>query len=295
MTLENPDKYSIIKKACKTTFQSLKNNPALFVPFLIFAIFEFITLIIIYLAPRMPLRIIFGPAIRTFWGEQFLHYPLNFLLLPKLASLSRMFLSVFFSSLLTGMAVSIVFDLYNKKQVKLKASFKVALKKYISLFIVVLILTATFYFTVKIITIGLTRYFIAGHSRLLFLGPGIWIGPILLCLNFILAVLIQSAFIYAIPVLIIDNEKLIKSIIKSLALFKSLFIPTIILVGLPVLVYIPIIVLKYNTTFLINRIFPEFILWVAILGIIVNALIDLIITTSCTVVYLINKDKGQSP
>lgn len=284
-------RFSTIKKVYNTTAKSLRNNPVLFVPFLIFAIFEFITLIIIYLAPRMPLRVIFGPAIRTFWGEQFLHYPLNFLLLPKLASLSRMFLSVFLSSLLTGMAVAIVFDLYNKKQVKLKASFRVALKKYISLFIVVLILTAIFYFLVKIITIGLTKYFIAGHSRLLFLGPGIWMGPILMTLNAVIAIFVQSAFIYAIPVLIIDNEKLIKSIIKSFTVFKSLFIPTIILVGLPVLVYIPIIVLEYNTAFLINRLFPEFILFVRFLSIIASSLvIDVLVTVSTTFLYLASKE-----
>ncbi len=189
----------LIKKAYNTTAKSLKNNPTLFVPFLILAIFQSITLLIIYLAPRMPLRIIFGPVIRTFWGGQFLHYPFNFLLLPKLASLSRMFLSVFVSSLLTGMAVAIVFDLYNKKQLKLGASFKVALKKYISLFIVVLLLTLIFYFSVKIITIALAKYFIAGHSRLLFLSPQMWLGPILAVLNFIIAVFIQSAFIYATP------------------------------------------------------------------------------------------------
>lgn len=278
-------------KAYNTSIKFLKNNPALFVPFIIFAIIEFISLIVIYLAPRMPLRLIFGPPIRTFWGEGFLHYPANFLLLPKIASLSRMGLAVIFSSLLTGMAVALVLAVYHKKPIKLKEAFKSALKKYASLFIIVLIFTLLFYFLVRLATIVLMKYFMAGHSRLLFLKADLWMGPILLSINFMLALLIQSAFVYAIPLLIIEKQKLIKAIIGSLLLFKKLFIPTLILVGLPMLVYIPIIILNSKTAFLIDKVFPEFILLVSFLSIIISSLvIDTIVTISTTFLYLLNKE-----
>jgi len=282
----------LIKKVYNRTFQSFKNNPCIFIPFIIFALFESFALIIIYLSPRMPLRLIFGPPIRTFWGERFLHYPANFLLLPKLASLSRMGLTIILGSLLTGVATAIIVDIYNKKIIKIKDSFKLAFKRYTSLFSIVFIFSIVFHILVKIVSIGLARYFIAGHSRLLFLKARIWLGPVSSCINFILGLFIYSAFIYAIPALIIDREKLIKSIIKSFGLFKKLFIPTIVLVGLPMLVYIPILVLNYNTLFLIYRVFPEFILLVSFLGIIISSLvIDPIVTVSATNLYLINKQE----
>lgn len=282
-----------IKKVYNTAVKSFKDNPAIFVPFLIFAILEFIGLIIVFLAPRMPLRLILGPPIRTFWGERFLHYPLNFVLLPKLISLTRMFLSVFAGSLLTGMAVAIIADIYNKKPIKLKASFLLALKKYIYLFAIVFIFTLAFYLLVKIVTIGLIKYFIAGHSRLLFIRVATWMGPLLFIINFLFALLIQSMFIYAIPIIIIEKEKLIRAIIKSFALFKKLFVPTIILVGLPMLIYIPLLILQYNTAFLINRLFPEFIMLLSVLGIITaSLLIDPLVTVSTTLLYLMNKEKN---
>lgn len=282
----------LVKKAYNSTFRSLKATPALYIPFIIFAFFEFIALIFIYFAPRMPLRLIFGPPIRTFWGERFLHYPANFLLFPKLISLSRFALTVVLGSLLTGMAVAIILDIYNKKTIKLKDSFLLAFKKYISLFSIVFIFSVIFYILVKIVTIGLAKYFIAGHSRLLFLKASLWLGPLSSCINFILALLIQSAFIYAIPVLIIEKEKLIKSIIKSFGLFKKLFIPTLILVGLPMFIYIPILVLNYNTLFLIYRVFPEFILLVGFLGIIMSSLIiDPLVTISTASLYLNTRSK----
>lgn len=283
---------SLIKKVYNHTLKSLKNNPALFLPFFIFAVFEFIALIFIYLAPRAPLNKVFGPPIRVFWGEGFLHYPVNFLLLPKLAFLSRMFLYIFLGSLLTGMAVAIISDIHHKKHLNLKACFKTALKNYIYLFTIVFIISVLFYFLVKITNIALVRYFIAGHRQLLLLSAKMWLGPLSIAINFIFGLLIQSIFIYAIPLLIIANEKFNKAIIKSFALFKGLFIPTIILVGLPMLIYIPIIVLQYNSAVLINKLFPESVLYVLICGIIISALaIDPLVTISTTQLYLINKEK----
>jgi hypothetical protein len=126
----------------------------------------------------------------------------------------------------------------------------------------------------------------------LFLKPKLLFTIILPCLNFILAVLIQSVFVYAIPILIIDKENLIKSIVKSFNICRRFFLRTLILVGLPLLIYIPIIVLDYNTAFLINKLFPEFILIVLFSSIIVNSLIiDPIITVSTTVFYLLLKEE----
>lgn len=281
-----------VKKSYSIIIEALKKHRALFIPFLIFAAFELAALLFVYLIPRAPLRAIFGPPIRTFWGDKFLHYPLNFFLLPKLASLSKMFLSVVIGSLMTGMAVVITFDVYNKKYSKIKASFNDALKKYPALFIIVLIFTALFYVSVKVLTIGLAKYFLSGHSRLLFLGARIWFGPILIVLNFAIAVIIQSAFIYTIPILLIEKEKLIRAIAKSLVLFKDLFIPTIILVGLPMLLYIPVLFLISNSAFLMDKLFPEIILLVAVLGTVISSLvIDPLVVLSTTVLYLLKKEK----
>jgi hypothetical protein len=245
---------------------------------------------LIYLAPRMPLKIIFGPPIRTFWGEIFLHYPANFLLIPKLTNLARMGLSILLGSVLTGMAVTLIYDIYTKKKVSLDTAFLTAVKKYLSLFTVVFLLTALFYFIEKFLTISLIKYFRAGHIKLLFLNKGLWLGPILICLNSLMAIIIQAAFIYAIPILMIEKEKTFKAIIRSFVLFKKLAVPTIILVGLPMLFYIPILVLSYNSAFLIDKIFPEFVILVSFLGILISSLvIDILVTVSTTNLYLINK------
>jgi len=280
----------LTKEIFAKTTQSLRKNPNLFIPFLIFAAFESLSLIFIYLIPRMPLVRLFGPPIRTFWGERFLHYPANFLLMPKLGSLARMGLSVVIGSLLTGIAVLIISEVYHKKQIKMEVAAKSALRKYPMLLVIILAVTALFYLSVKFCTITLAKYFIAGHSRLLFLKPAIWMGPILICINFIAGIFLQSLFTYAIPALMLDKEKLLKAIWKSFVLFKKLFLPTLCLVGLPMLLYIPIIVLSYHNAFLIYKLFPEFILWVAFLSMVVSSLIiDPLVTVATTLLYLEHK------
>lgn len=292
MALQKTGSHSI-GKIYNNTLKSFKSNPALILPFLIFAVIESLVLIIIFLVPRVPFRAVLGPPIRTLWGEGYLHYPFNFLLLPKLASNSRMALSILFASLLSGSAVFMVWDVYNRKHAKLTLSLKSALKKYFSLFFIVFLLVISYYALMKVLYIGLVKYFLAGHSRLLFLKANLWLGPILTIAAFVLAILIQSLFIYAIPVLIIEKEKLLKSIFKSFVLFKKLFVPTVILVGLPMLIYIPIIVLNQNVAFLIDRVFPEFVLVVAFLGTVLSSLvIDPLVTVSTTILYLKNKENS---
>ncbi|MFH1128459.1 MAG: hypothetical protein V1699_03500 [Candidatus Omnitrophota bacterium] len=284
--------FSAIKSAYNLTFKSLKNNPILFAPFAIFAFFELLSLIIIYLAPRMPLRLVLGPMIKAFWSESYLHYPNNFLLLSKLSYLARMALAISIGSILSAIAITIVLDIYHKKQVNLKNSLFSALKNYPSFFIIIFISVFLYYFAIKIFTSLLLSYFLSGHGRLVFLPARFWMGPVLFCVNFILAIIIQSAFIYAIPIIIIEKEKLIKAIFRSFIFFKKLFVPTIILVSLPMLILIPISVLSYNTPFLINKFFPELILYIAFLGMAVNSLIvDPLITVSTAFLYLQVKKK----
>ena len=261
-------------------------------PFIIFAILESLALILVFLSPRKPFDIVFAPPIRAFWGERFLHYPANFLLLSRLAGISRMFLAVIYSSLLTGAAVSMVSSYYTKKQAKLKDAFILALKKYASLFIIVLLFILIYYFSIKAINSGALKYFAKHQGRLLFLSPKLWISVILPVFNFIFAILIQSIFTYAIPALIRDKVNLFKALAKSLRVFGRYFLQTIVLVGLPLLIYIPILILNYNTAFLINRLFPEFILIVLFSGIIVSSLIiDPLITVSTAVFYLLSKEQ----
>ncbi len=263
------------------TASAIGKNPWVFYPFLIFAGIELLSLIFFYLCPREPLRGFMGPIITTFWGEQFLHYPTNFLLLPKLAALARMNLAIFIGSFLSGLAVAFLY----------KVPVAKVLQKYISLLFIVFILTFLFFVMYKLSSLGLTKYFAAGNEKLLFLGPGVWMGMILSLASQVFALILQMLLAYAIPVLLTTDKKFIGAIGGSLKFFFSHKRVTLLLVGIPMLIALPLIVLNYFGAYLMVKIAPEVILWLGILGIVVNSLIiDPLVTLTTAAFYSQKKE-----
>jgi hypothetical protein len=265
-----------------TVISAVKNNPKIYLPFLIFAGLELISFIILYLAPRVPLRAILGPIITTFWGDEFLHYPKNFLLLPKLAAYARMNLSILFGSLLTGMAVAYLYKIPLAK----------ALRKYGNMLIIIFILTATYYALCKLMAMLLVKYFSSGHPKLLFLGSKLWLGPGLNLFNQVLALILQSLLVYAIPVLLTTNVKFIGAIIGSVRFFVRNSFLTLLLVGLPMLIAVPLIFLNYNGPYLMAKIAPEIIFGLGILSIVVNSLVLDPLITLTTAAYYAHENPG---
>ena len=265
---------------------ALSKDHRIYLPFLIFAVVELLSLVFMYLAPRMPLKAVMGPIITTFWGDRFLHYPQNFFLLPKLALLARTVLSIFLGSLLTGAAVAYLY----KKQ------FMTAFRKYTDLLIIVFVLTATYYVVYKVMTLLMVHYFSAGHAKLLFGRADLWLGPIRDLLNQLLALVLQSLFAYAIPVLILTDKKFFGAIVASFKFSVRHAILTLFFVGLPMLIAVPLIILNYNGPLLMLTFFPEIIFWLGVLGIVVNSLlIDPMITLSTAAYYASERNvvKGQ--
>ncbi|MFH1413950.1 MAG: hypothetical protein ABIG56_03810 [Candidatus Omnitrophota bacterium] len=274
-------------KIYEKTITAIRKYPFIFFPFLLYALLQAIALVIIYIAPRDPFNKILAPPIRTFWGERFLHYPTNFILLPKLFSIAQFGLAVIIGSLITGLVVALVLNIFDKRKPGLRQGLFTAVKRYIPLILITFLVLALFRFSTKFIVFLLTKYFLAGHERLLFLGGRLWFGPLLLLTNFACAILIQALFIYSIPVLIIERKNFITSLFRGVILFKRWFMQSLILVGLPMFAYLPILLLQFKTSYLINNFSPESILLVTSLGIVVSSLvIDPLVIISTTFFYL---------
>jgi hypothetical protein len=173
----------------------------------------------------------------------------------------------------------------------MKTAMLQALRKYFYLFSMMLFVNGVLYFFNKAFTIFLINYFKSGHASLLFLKPGFWLGPVSVCANFTFLILLQAAFAYVIPALVLSKAGLARAFAESLAVFWRLRIATLILVGVPLLLYIPVIVLNMNAGFLLENIFPDIIFCVAVLSIFASSLvIDPFITVATTSMYLMDKD-----
>ncbi|MCM8813807.1 MAG: hypothetical protein NC924_07740, partial [Candidatus Omnitrophica bacterium] len=78
-------KFSIWKQSLALFVQ----HPGALAPLIFLTLCEAGILALWFYAPRAPLSVVLAPPIRAFAGEHFLHYPANFLLLPRLLFFSR--------------------------------------------------------------------------------------------------------------------------------------------------------------------------------------------------------------
>ena len=66
------------------SIETFITHPVILFPFVTIAFIQMLILEVLYFAPRFPLSVFFNPIVKTLWGEKFVHYPHNFVVLPSL-------------------------------------------------------------------------------------------------------------------------------------------------------------------------------------------------------------------
>lgn len=270
-----------------------QRQPSVYGPFLLMAAIEFLALVFLYNSPHFPVKIVMGPPIRRIWGPVYMHYPFFYELLPRLFYYAKIVLSIFIGSVTSGTAVLAIAQAVQSKQVVLKDIFRQVLKRYLSLILLTTILFVSVHFLMKQPAELLIGYFRAGHSKLLFLGPKFWITQAVPVLNFIFAVFFQGLFVFSIPYVVIRGKKFLPALGRGIVLFFKRFVPTMVVVTVPMILYIPVTMLRGNISFLAEKFTPEIVGLVLLAGIVVGTLIvDVLLTTATTLIFLEAKDEA---
>lgn len=257
----------------KETFRLLNRRPKIIIPFIIVGALNIIMAYTLYYAPQRPISYLLAAPIRRFFGEKFLHYPFNFYILPQLYSYGEIALSAFVGILMTALAVGMVADCLAGHQASLLISFIRGIKRYFALLVAWAITFVVAYFTAK--------YF----PKLLG-TPSENNLKLFSIINFFSSVIVQLLFIYLVPVMIIKNKNIFSSLKENFIVVAKLFFPTLVLGLVPALLYVPTIMLKAKTVFLIDTFFPEIIIGVVVASIVVAVIVDALVTTSTTVLFV---------
>ena len=266
-------------KIWKETIRIFGQNRGIFLPFFIVGIVDIFLLIIIYLAPQPPLSVLLSPPIKVFWGERFLHYPLNLFLIPRLFDLAHTISIAFTGVLMTGTAVRMLEEVHNGSGPDFGRGLTNSLRAYLKIFVIWLVMFGLVSAVFKLLPVIFKLK--QGMASLLLLGAG-----------FIISIFIQAIFIYAIPAVIIEEKKIWPAIKRSVSFCFGAFLPTLILVGLPTIIYLPILILKGKLSLMVSKIFPEAVLIFVGLGIVISVIMDCLVTSS-TVVFFLNKRKSE--
>lgn len=265
-------KYSI-RKNWIASIDMMMENSVLLMPFVLISFFELLALELIYFSTRPPLSVIAAPVIRKFFGEAFLHYPANLAITPNLFYYAQIAVYIFIGVLLTATAVNIFKNIKEKLPVMANAMVRNASKRYGAFMvygIIIMILVAaikpldTFVFTKAF---HLAQRLMPGIPTRL---GGIGFTLFLFLTNFF----IQVIFIASVPFMVLEKKPLFKAIFSSMTLFAGNFFTMLILIGLPFLVYLPIVVLKSLAGALVGATFPEIILAITVLGGVTSIFVD---------------------
>jgi len=263
----------LVVRIWKETIDVVGKYPKLFLPFVILGGVELISLYLLYLAPQRPISSLLTPPIKAFWGEKFIHYPFNLFLLPRLFTHVRTLNSASVGVLTTGILISMFFYIKEGLGARFWASLFHSIKKFFPLLSIWLIL-----FILSSLVSKLTSF--SHFPKYSFLLP---------YFTFLVIVLLEIPFIYAMPAIVIGRVSFFLAIKESFSLCKKFFFPTAGLVIIPSLLYLPVIVLRINSFFLMKKFFPEIILIVLGTDIFLSIVIDFLIVASTTILYLNQK------
>lgn len=277
-------------KLLKTSILTLANHPVILFPFYIVAFLQFLLLEIIFFYPRQPLITFFAPVVKTFFGEVYLHYPMNLVALPQIYQYVQYIVFIFFSSLFLGIAISIIHDINEGKSPKFSRSLGKALRSYVFIVIASAIAFAAMW--------GLTYLYGMAFNRALLIrsesGPFYLLKRFVTAgspyIKFMISVLVTAVFAHIIPVIIIERKKIFGAIWLNFICFFKNFFTTMFLVLIPSLFYIPILLLRQSIPF--SNDFPEMGLLLLCASILITILIDAVIYCGITINYLLNKEEA---
>jgi len=282
-----------IKKNWLNTIEIVIKKPVILIPFIIFGFIQLLALEVLYFSYRRPLSLITSPIIKKYFGETFLHYPANMLLLPNLFHYIQMGLYVVIGVFLATISINLLKNVLLGLPIRRDAVFKNALRRLPAILI---------YGVVAIVLVGLLKQvdaFILKHlfalaakeipNLIVKLAPFISIS-----LLFILNTILQVLLLLVLPLIVIKKKSLIKAFLISIGMGIRHFWTLFILIFLPFLVYLPVSLVKTRAIALklAQATFPEINLFVAVIAIIISIFIDAFITL-CAARYLIDTEGAE--
>jgi|CXWL01.1.fsa_nt_gi hypothetical protein len=276
----------------RASLHTICQNPVILFPTASLAFIQLFILEILYFSPQYPLAYFFGPLIRSVWSEEYLHYPQNLMLLPKIFYYAQIIIYLLIGSMLLALSSKIVAILNEHPKVNIKVAFAETMRLYVHIFCASLIsyilfqVFANSYAHLVEIIIKLKPF---GKTMSFWDKTLLWTVPYF---QFLSGILASTLIVYVIPIIVHEKKKIFSALIENFKILLHTFPTTLLIVGLPTLLYLPILALRNNIPFLMDTLGPEVQIIVIIIGLFVTMGIDLMIIVSATTLYLFVKENS---
>lgn len=257
-------KYNI-RKNWFVVLEAFTAHPVIILPFIIIAFFEALALEIIYFIPRKPLLLIAGPIVRKFFGENYLHYPVNLLILPQFFYYAQVLIFIFLSVFLWSISINMFKNFKARLPVKTNALVRNAVERYFSLFFY-----GVFFMTAMLILKELDGFVFVKAAHLLENRAQLLVfklAPVATAiLMFITQAVLQVFLVFTVPMIVFQRKTFFRALGGSMYLGAANFGTVFKLILLPFMIYLPSVLLKTALPALIDKAFPEISILIAVLG-----------------------------
>lgn len=259
-------------KACRDSISTGVRQPRVLVPFLLLALLEGGFLFLLYLFPQYPVSKVLAPPIRKFFGENYLHYPMNLLILPQLFNYASILLIIFPGILLNALVIRFLEDSVSGVKRSFGNHFKLCFQKIapITLFWIISFYTNKYTYILSI------KYFheFLVPERFSILG------------SYFLSFMVQLLFLYALPLILLEQKKFFSALIGNFKVLWKLFFPTLILFFSAASIFFPVFYLKVKTPVYMGRYFPEIVIFILSFEIITIFFLNYFVTAISTHLFL---------
>ena len=277
------ESFGVARSVWSMTFKMARKRPCMILPFFVTAVFNAVALTVLFYSPRYPLSRIFAPLIKAFSNVRYLHYPANFLLLPKMFYYMQIGIMLTVGVLMFGMAVSLILHVSVGEKPRIAGSFNKSARRYFTLagiWIIAFIIS----FAVMRVPMWLVVKFFSGSA----------LAPIIFRVaryGGLLCILVIEAFlVFSYPAAIIEKRKLFSSIKRSFFTSKKVFLTMLILIFTPRIFEIVLIIIRRRLMSYAFGTVPEATLIILGVGIAVAFIADFLVMASITNLFILTKE-----
>ncbi|MFH1458947.1 MAG: hypothetical protein ABIG64_01050 [Candidatus Omnitrophota bacterium] len=257
--------------------------PSVVLPFFILTLIEALFLSLWYYSPRPLISLILAPPIRVFMGEKFLHYPYLFLMLPRVMFISRVF--VYLGCGISALIMTIC-SLYQVQKEKRSPRFWPNLNRALRN-LPVLSGVGMLFCTVAFLLYKIPRVVIA---KFVFDNLQLEISSyVLFLILFIFLALGEGLFTASCVNYVLKNNNLGASIKNAFSFVRSRLLSLVLFICSVRLLILGLTLIKWHIPYLLKNmfvLFPELVLVILILEIIVYFVANILIVSGITLAVI---------
>ena len=273
-----------------SSIRTYLSNPIIALPFITLTFIQLLIIEILYFAVRNPLSSFFNPVINRLWGEIYIHYPFNFVIIPKLFQYTEYPTVIFISSFYVCVAIAIISLINNNKKINLSIVYREVSQQYVHIFLAALLSFGIFWGSQSLYSLLILKAWGVSSIK----GPFYILKTAVLegtpYFFLLISILVTTAFSFVFPIIVIEKKRITHALYENFSLLKKSWKIIFFVILIPMMAYVPVMLLRNNLAPLAEATFPEVRIIILIASVIIITWIDLTIYTAITTYYLLIKE-----